>query len=131
MRYHVKNQPVTGWAYERANLADVRFTNALLARILIAKIEDKGRLVRILESIPIVQNDPNWRCRTWVAHALEAIANDGNVVGTSELEWKKIEATAREYVGNKTAAGRYQGEQANMLAPKPTWDMLESREIIP
>jgi hypothetical protein len=129
MRYHVKNRPVEGWAYEEVSLTDVRTTNSLLARILIAKVEDEERLVKIFRSIPIAQNDPGWRCRTWVAHALEAIAEDGKAVGTSQLDWKTIEGTAREYVGQKTADGRYRNVE-DLIGPKPTYDMLQGREIV-
>lgn len=82
--------------------------NALLARILIAKVEDDQRLIEIFRRIPIVQNDQSRRRRTWVAHALRLIADDGKAVGTSQLNWEKIEVTAREYVGQKTSDGRYQ-----------------------
>ncbi|RDW93565.1 uncharacterized protein DSM5745_00887 [Aspergillus mulundensis] len=91
-RYHVKNNPVKGWEYQEVNLPDIRTTTTLLARILIAKIEDEERLVAIIRSIPVVQNDPDWRCRTWLAHALAAMTKDGKAVGTSELDWHKIEA---------------------------------------
>lgn len=130
MRYHVKNHPIHKWTYEEAPLANVKSTNNLLARIVIAKVEDQKRLVEILRSTPIVQNDPNWRCRTWVADALLRLAEDGRAVGTSVLEWEKIEAVAREYVARKTATGRYLGA-ADMAMPKPTWDMLEEKEVVP
>jgi hypothetical protein len=61
---------------------------------------------------------------------LAEIARDGKAVGTSELDWQKIEATVRQYVGEKAAAGRYQNA-ADMLKPKPTWDMLENKETAP
>ena len=47
-RYHVKNAPLGGWVYEEIPLENVRATNSLLARILIAKIEDEERLIDIL-----------------------------------------------------------------------------------
>ncbi|KAL4965893.1 uncharacterized protein BDV14DRAFT_52332 [Aspergillus stella-maris] len=106
-RYHVKNTPIKGWEYQEVDLADVRTTTTLLARVLVAKIENEERLISINRSIPIIQNDPNWRCRTWLANALEAIAKDGKAVGTSKLDWRKIEPTARRYVADKTSAGRY------------------------
>jgi hypothetical protein len=130
MSYDVKNRPIEGWRYEEVSLTDVRTTSSLLARILIAKVEDEERLVKIFRSIPIVQNDPNWRCRTWVAHALEVMAVDGEAVGTSQLDWKKVEATAREYVGQKTTNGRYQKVE-DLVGPRPTYDMLQGREIVP
>ncbi|EME42134.1 hypothetical protein DOTSEDRAFT_36062 [Dothistroma septosporum NZE10] len=84
-RYHVKNTPVDGWKYEEVELDNVRNTNSLLARILIAKVEDLTRLTTILRSVPVVQDDPNWRCRTWIATALSVLERDGKAVGTSQL----------------------------------------------
>lgn len=125
-RYHVKNSAF-GWKYEENALGNVRWTNNLLARILIAKTEDEQRLITLLRSLPVVQNDPDWRCRSWIANALEQIAKDDTCVGTAELEWLKIERFARDYVGKKTANGRY-GVGADMTRPKPTWDMIENVE---
>ncbi|GKU14079.1 hypothetical protein FLAG1_10208 [Fusarium langsethiae] len=130
MRYHVKNHPIHSWIYEEIPLSNVRSTNNLLARVVIAKIEDEGRLVELIRNTPVVQNDPNWRCRTWVAQALSRIAQDGMATGTAELDWKKIEAVAREYVASKTAAGRYL-DAADMALPKPTYDMLQGKEVVP
>lgn len=95
-----------GWEYEESSLNNVRTNNNLLARIIIAKIEDEQRLVDLFRQRPVVQGDPNWRCRTWIASALVAIAKDGKCVGTAELDWQKIEGVARQYVGDKTAGGR-------------------------
>ena len=60
---------------------------------------------------------------------LSSLQKDGKAVGTSQLDWAKIEALAREYVAKKMAAGRYLKAE-EMLLPKPTWDMLEEKEII-
>ncbi|KAI1063916.1 hypothetical protein LB506_005742 [Fusarium annulatum] len=89
---------------------------------MIAKIEDEDRIVEIIRNTPVVQNDPNWQCRTWVADVLSRTAQDGGAVGTAELDWAKIEPVA--------PAGRYlHGE--DMLLPKPTWDMLLGKEVVP
>lgn len=95
-----------------------------------AKIEDEQRLITLLGRLPVVQSDPSWRCRTWVASALAEIIKDGKCVGTAELNWPKIEAVARQDVADKTASGRY-GSDADMTKPKPTWDMIENKESIP
>jgi hypothetical protein len=100
----------------------------LLARVLIAKIENEDRLGDILRNIPVVQGNPNWRCRTWLANALAAIKADDKAVGTSQLNWVKIEKAAREYVAGKVASGRY---MQDALKPKPTWDMIEEKETVP
>lgn len=93
--------------YEQNSENDVRNATSLLARILIAKIEDEQRLTDILRGLQVVQGDPSWRCRTWIAGALAKIAKDGKCVGTAELDWEKIEPFTRQYVGKKTADGPY------------------------
>lgn len=50
-------------------------------------------------------------------------------MGTTELDWRKTEAAEREYVGRKTADGRYEVE--HFLKPKLSWSMIEDKEIIP
>ena len=65
-----------------------------------------------------------------MANALAAIERDSKAVGTSELDWRKIEATGRQYVAQKAASGRYQ-DAATVSNPKPTWDMIEGKEIVP
>ena len=130
MRYHVKNPPGRGWVYEEAPVRDVRNSGMLLARIVVGKITDEKRLIEIIRSAPVIQNDPNWRCRTWVADVLERVAKDGRAVGTSNLSWTRIERVARDYVGKKTAEGRY-GRGSDPTKPKPTWDTLQGRELLP
>ncbi|EXJ89871.1 hypothetical protein A1O3_02938 [Capronia epimyces CBS 606.96] len=135
-QYHVKNRPLQGWAYEAIPHLNIQTTDNLLARVLIAKVEDEQRLVSIFETTPVVQDDPDWRCRTWVADALSRIEQDGHgrsrgrAVGTAELNWSSIEPVARAYVANKTTAGRYL-RAVDLSLPKPTWDMLQRREIVP
>jgi hypothetical protein len=95
-RYHVKNHPISGWVYEEVPLTNVRSTVNLLVRVLIAKIKDEDRLVEILRGTPVMQDDPDWRCRTWLADALQRIQQDGKAMGTAKLDWARIETVARE-----------------------------------
>ncbi|KAM3449257.1 hypothetical protein MY3296_007115 [Beauveria thailandica] len=130
LRSHVRNHPLQGWKYEEVELEDVRSTATLLARMMIAKIEDKEQLLKILRNTPVVQNDPQFRCRTWVSDALSRISNsEPSVVGTSELCWDVIEQKARRYVERKAAAGRY-SDVGRVLDPKPTWDMIKEKEVM-
>lgn len=129
MRYHIKNHPVKGWVYEEASLKNVKNFEQLLARVVVAKVEDENNLVQILRTTTVVQDDPNWNCRTWVAGVLSNISKDGKAVGTSQLDWNKIEAQACDYVAKKTAAGRYE-KALDLEVPKPTWDIIENKEII-
>jgi hypothetical protein len=110
-------------------VANIQVTVQLLARILIGKVEDLDRLDTILESVPVIQGDPNWRCKSWIVSAVEAIAKDGKAVGTSILDWAKIEELGRRYVTEKTAAGRY-NERSLLEGPRPTWGMLENKETV-
>ncbi|KAL2176947.1 uncharacterized protein P884DRAFT_292594 [Thermothelomyces heterothallicus CBS 202.75] len=129
-RYHIKTHLISGGVYEEVPLKNVQSTANLLARVLIAKIENEGRLAEILRKVPAVQGDPNWRCRTWLANALAAVEADGKAVGTAELDWTKIERVARDHVPKKRSRGRYMAEE-DLKQPKPTWDMIEGKEIIP
>ncbi len=130
LRCNVRNYPLRGWTYEETKLQNVKSTNNLLARIRVAKIEDEKRLLEILRETPLVQDDPEFRCRTWMADVLSRIANsESSAVGTSELDWSRIEQKARRYVEKKAASGRYlEADQA--LESKPTWDMMEQKEIV-
>ena len=97
---------------------------------MIGKVKNLAGLITILQSIPVIQNDPGWRCRTCCANALAAIAADGKAVGTSVLDWQQIEQAARWYAGQKTAQGRFT-TSALLMRPKPTWDLLENKAMIP
>lgn len=126
---HVKNRPGRGWVYEEVELQNVRSAVTILVRIVIAKITDEERLLSIIRAVPVVQDDPQWRCRTWVSQALGAIARDGACVGTAMLDWAEIEPTAREYAATKAGTGRFVGGDTGL--PKPTWDMLARKELVP
>lgn len=115
--------------YEEAPLASVQGSRNLLARIAIATVADEGRLAATLRRTPLVQDDPGWRCRAWVADALARVAREP-VVAHARLDWPAIEATARDFVAAKAAAGRYASPD-DALRPKPTWDMVEQRETVP
>lgn len=130
MRCHVKNSPFGGWIYEEVSLQNVKNTTTLLARIMIAKVEDQNRLLSIFRETPVIQDDPEWRCRTWIADVLQRISRDGHAVGTSELDWVKIETFARNYVARKANEGRYM-HGADMAKDKPMWNLIEGKEAIP
>ncbi|KAI5464363.1 hypothetical protein BGZ63DRAFT_150792 [Mariannaea sp. PMI_226] len=48
----------------------------------------------------------------------------------SSLLRSKTDAFAHKYVASTTATGRYQ-HAADMLLLKPTWDMLQGKEVVP
>lgn len=59
VRYHVKSPPISGWVYEEKAVGDVRATNTLLARIVIAKVEGERRLISLFRRLPVVNGNPN------------------------------------------------------------------------
>lgn len=84
----------------------------------------------VFRTTPFVQNDPNWRCPTWVEQVLARIISDGGIVGTSQLDWRAIEQTGREYVAKKKSAGRYTNA-TDLMGPRSAWNMLKNLETVP
>lgn len=112
------------------DIRNVKATTTLLARLVIAKIENERELLRVLRETPVVQDDPEFRCRTWMADALVRMANTKPcVVDTSQLDWEKVERKARRYVEKEHATGRYEDVDV-VMEPKPTWDMMEQKEVV-
>ncbi|EJT78905.1 hypothetical protein GGTG_03998 [Gaeumannomyces tritici R3-111a-1] len=109
MRYHAKNTQGNAWQYEETGVRDVKSTNLLLVRVLIAKVVDEERLAQVMRS---------------------SSGGTGGCVGTSVLDWNAIETTAKKYAGENTDAGRFR-DTSKVLWPKPTWDMLDGRELFP
>lgn len=135
-RYHVKNISVPDpaikdrWEYEEVDLPDVRTTGHLMIRILIGKILDEARFVAILRSVPVVQHNHNWTCLTWVMQSLSALERDNQAMGTAILDGPRIESIAKQYAANKIAANRFE-TSSNSLDPKPAYDLLNNKEMIP
>lgn len=137
IRCHVKNQLSPSpngpsrprWEYEELALNDVRNTNNLLIRIMIGKIINAKNLLQTLRSVPVVQGDPEWRCRSWCADALVALERDGQAMGASVLDWRRIEELTRRHVREKIAQGRFDDSWL-LVNPKPTWDLWENKEVI-
>lgn len=129
-KFHIKNtQSVDGsWQYEEKVLPDVRNDLNLLARVLVAKVEDEQHLIAVLRSVPIIQDDEHWRCWSWVADAIVALEADGKALGTSVLQWERIQSAGEEFVKKKLDAGRYEKDSSG---PRPVFDLLRGREVVP
>ncbi|KAI9904329.1 hypothetical protein N3K66_000858 [Trichothecium roseum] len=129
-RCHVRSHPLRGWFYEEVPLTDVRTSRNLLARLVVAKIKDEERLLGVLRGTPAVNDEAGWLCSSWVVSALARIQEDaGCVAEGSKLDWEEIEAQGRDYVGRKMDKGRY-AEMEDSELPRPTWDMLEDKEVL-
>ncbi|KAL2072014.1 hypothetical protein VTL71DRAFT_11357 [Oculimacula yallundae] len=127
-KYHAKER-LDGWEFteERISLQPV---DALLVRILIAKIERKDRAVDIFRKIPIKPDELGWNCVSWVKEALAALQTDGRALGTGNVDWKVIRDAAMSYVEKKKEEHRFDGKGDYDSSRAPTWDILEGRETI-
>jgi len=110
-------------------------TAAIMARILVARIEDTSRLVSVLERVPVRSSEEKWNCVLWVEEELAMASADGKALGKSrKTEWTTVRDAAMKYIGEKEAAHRYNGK-----APKgsydpmkvATFDLLTGIETIP
>ncbi|KAI9777781.1 MAG: hypothetical protein M1839_008576 [Geoglossum umbratile] len=134
-RYHVINKPLayggevkSNWVFERRELDNVR-TFMLLVRVLVAKIQNRSVLESLLQSVPVVQDDSSWRCRTWVREALQMLAG-GGVLGTNAVtEWARVEKECIGFVARKKEEDRFKSIQP-WEAP-PTLDLMEGKDISP
>ena len=138
VRYHVKNPPaeiagevVAPWIYERIVPSRLRTWN-LLARLVVAKIEEPDLIDSTLQAVPIIQGDPEWTCRIWVKDAVAALV-DAGVLGTRVdlLDWTTVEMNCREYMARKIQEGRWQVSQEGPYSGLPTMDLITDEELVP
>jgi hypothetical protein len=137
IRYHVRDFPGPKgsiWEYEVRKVRAM-FTNMLLCRILIAEITDAEHLRHVLDSIPVTQGDPKWRCRHWVRAALQALHQDSRCIGESiDLnDWDSLWNFTLEYVKNKAESGRFQADTIGSFEDRtrPTYNLIHGVEFLP
>ncbi|KAJ7204627.1 hypothetical protein B0H12DRAFT_468095 [Mycena haematopus] len=101
VRYHVVN-PIEGgkevWKYEDRDT--IFRTEKLVAVLLLGKVGNKKDLDDLLEAIPLVQDDPQWRCRHWVWAAIDSMAAQGilaGLPGDGEFVWRTGLQFARQH----------------------------------
>jgi len=134
MRYHAKER-ITGpetseWFFEEIKTT-LLATSMLLVRVLIAKVENKDRLISILRNTPIRQGVVGWNCVGWVKEALESLAADGKALGTSVTEWTVVRNAAMEYCDRKKKEHRFDGRGSYDMNKAPTYDLIEKKETMP
>lgn len=134
MRYHAK-ESITGpngsaWVFDERPTS-LAATSMLLVRVMIAKVEDKDRLISILRNTPIRQGVTGWNCVGWVQEALQSLASDKKALGTGVTEWAKVRDAAMEYCQRKKDAHRFDGKGNYDMTKAATYDLLERKETIP
>ena len=108
----------------------LRAIDMLLVRLMIGKVERRDRLVSILRSVPIRQDEEGWNCVGWVKEALESLRADESAMGKSTLEWQAVRDGVMDYVEKKKAEHRFDGLGSFDMSKVATYDMLEGRETI-
>lgn len=80
-----------------------------------------------LQHVPVIQDDPAWRCRTWLRNPLAQLTKD-RILGTGVLDWDTVERLCLFYVERKKREGRFQ----NTPIPEgvPTYDLIEKKELV-
>ncbi|KAI2609476.1 uncharacterized protein GGS25DRAFT_217825 [Hypoxylon fragiforme] len=129
-RYFIQHHHTEGWRYKTIPDDDIRVGVTLLARIVIAKVTDEVNLIDIFKITAINYSEQHTSSRSWVINVLLYLAEmNSKVVGTAKLSWPAVQAKALEYVQQKHAEGRY-GSGQDMTLPKPTFDLLQNKELI-
>ncbi|KAL3482296.1 hypothetical protein BJX99DRAFT_252555 [Aspergillus californicus] len=144
MRYHATNkllppsdsseQIKQTWVFESHPLSELVDGNGnareakLLVKILIGKIVcGKERFRYCLERVDVLQDTPEFTCRTWVREVVARIAGEGLLSNSSIIDWEVIEKECRDYAGKKTDEGRFK----QWTPTTPTYDLLVRKEIKP
>jgi hypothetical protein len=134
MRYHAKEFLVTDGKWEFAfeeKECNLMATNVLLVRVLIAKVEDSGRLAHVFRNTPIRTREEGWNCVSYVRDALEKLATENKVLGTKIIDWQKVRDGAMQYCQHKRDNHRFDGQGQFDMSVAPTYDLLEAKETVP
>ncbi len=91
----------------------------------VAKITDLARLQQVIQNVPADAN-AEWQtfnCKTWVEHALRAIAQDGGCIGTNVLGngWATLEQQCDNFA-SPIRQMRIAGQE--LPAPRPVQDLV-------
>jgi hypothetical protein len=105
-------------------------TQMLLVRICVGKIEKADPAKEILRNVPVRGGATGWNCVYWVAEALQLLADDPKVMGSSNLDWMTVRNCAMTYVEQKKFQGRFQSGGSFDYSKPPTYDMLSGQETI-
>ncbi|MCJ1405706.1 hypothetical protein MMC11_008936 [Xylographa trunciseda] len=134
MRYHVKERPKQSggseWFFEERK-TPLAPSNMLLIRVMIGKVENHERLVRVLRKTPLRHGQPGWNCVGWVKETLEELSADGKALGTSVVGWDRVRDGAMGYCQRKKDQHRFDGKGNFDMRKAATYDLVEEKETIP
>lgn len=134
VRFHARESVTQERGYEwffEERAVTMMSTQMILVRVLLAKIENKDKLVQILRQIPIRQGQEGWNCVFWVKEALENLERSKGVVGTSVIEWESVRDAALSYCQRKKDQHRFDGKGDFDMSRVATFDLTQEKEIVP
>lgn len=116
------------WIYEAIKI-NSNHDSRLLVRILLGEVSREDILERLFAEVPVVQDDPDFNCITWVQQALSRL-NRSRILRTEvRFDWDSIQKTALEYVSKKKQQGRFESSWEGDSSKVATFDMILGREV--
>lgn len=106
-------------------------TQMILVRLMIAKVEDPGRLAQLLREVPVKRGQEGWNCVSWVKEALANIATSTKIIGTGVVEWGPVRDKAMSYCQQKKDEHRFDGEGNFDRSKVATFDLMQKKETMP
>jgi hypothetical protein len=128
-RERMKQDGNSEWEFEEAPTTMLP-ARMIMIRILIAKIESRDRLARVLRQIPIRLGQQGWNCVGWIKKALSELQTSTDVIGTSVVEWEAVRNAARSYCQKKKDQHRFDGKGSFDTSRVPTFDLIQGTETI-
>jgi hypothetical protein len=85
------------------------------------------KMESILNDVEIIQDDPDWDCKSWVEVAVVELAKAGII---RNWDFHDIEGKAMWFAEKKTGEGRFEkpDEGSEYDDRVPTWDMIANKE---
>ena len=129
---HNPLQEVPWWEYEEQTIG-MGPTLGIMVRVLVGKVRRKDRLVSIIRGVPMRPETQDWSCLSWVEEVLDALREDGTVLGAPAPPWIRIRDTAVQFAQEKEAARRFDsppGDWGFDRTKVPTFDVLQMRAMV-
>jgi len=134
VKFHAKESPKTSepgseFIFEERPVS-LMPAEMILVRVMLAKVEDAGKLAQLLRQVPIRQGEvEGWNCVFWVKEALLRIEQSKGVVGTRVVEWRAVRDAALSCCQQKKDEHRFDGKGKYDHTQVPTRDLISMKEI--
>ncbi|KAE8152095.1 hypothetical protein BDV25DRAFT_151723 [Aspergillus avenaceus] len=130
--YHAKESFVEGrseWVFQEIECSR-QVASMLLVRVLVGKVKDRSQLSETMRAVSIRSGEEGWNCVSWVEEALEKVTAHGKILSSNVAEWETIRNEAMRYCQLKKDEHRFDGKKNYDMSKVPTYDMMQSKEIV-